>query len=171
MGGRVFVQNQDLVIKGLRNLLPKEQQRLQAVSDYAINLLYARTMEKASLEDHTLEQLRNMGYPYAKYFRSKEGVTPRAEDSGPHPDEFVHIQSGLLTQNIEKYVGIRDGKLVIMVAIHKSKVPYIHWLIEGTEVMRPRDFLGHTWKEVGPDIIALVKGGVQPGKGSRGTVK
>jgi hypothetical protein len=101
-----------------------------------------------------------MGHPYARYW---------SEDSGPHPDEYVHRQSSNLYDNIEQVVKM-DGNMVISaVGVDEKKVEYIGYLIWGTVFMRSRDFLGHAWVAVRNPFMKILQYGLSSKTGSRGS--
>ena len=171
MGGRVEVKGFETVIANLKSIPQRQKEHLEQSMNAAVLLLYETVMKKAELTDHDLTQLSHYFYyvddkgkqQYIGAYSTKMG-----EDSGPHPDEMVHIQGGQLYQNIEKLVKLDDDKAVIAVGVRESKVPYIKWLINGTGKMRPRDFLGHAWLECRDQVVAIIKSGLVPGRTSRG---
>ena len=128
--------------------------------------------EKAKLTDHSLAQLSHW-LPYKdregkqRYLGAYSKQAPM--DFGPHPDEFVHQQSRLLYENIEKIVRMSDNKFLIAIGVDEKKVSYIKWLIGGTTKMRPRDFLGWAWKESRETVLKMVEYGLRKGMSSRGS--
>lgn len=84
-----------------------------------------------SFSDHTLQELREMGYPYSTRF---------GEGSGPHGDDrIVHEQDGKLKQSIKisKPEETTTRRFSVFVT---SDVPYMPFLIYGTSRMRARRF-------------------------------
>jgi HK97 gp10 family phage protein len=155
MAGKVEIRNLDLAINNIQNLSTKIiNKRLKPSATLACEELDKTVKEYAELTDHSLAQLAAMGHPYS----TKSG-------GAPHPDEFVHQQSGTLYANIEK-INEQDGnKLIVASGVSKSKVPYISFLINGTSKMRPRDFQGHAFQKCKDKMLAIIKSGM--GKGSR----
>lgn len=159
MGGKVTARGLDAIIKNLNAIPVMQQQHINEAMKFAGEELESAVIAKASISDYTIAELAAAGHPYAKRF---------GQDSASSPDEFINKQSGLLVNNIEKVINIRDDKSVIAVGVLESKVPYIGFLINGTSKMRPRDFLGHTWLEKRDKIVNIIKFGIVPGRTSRG---
>jgi hypothetical protein len=79
--------------------------------------------------DHDLQQLREMGHPYAA--RNPQGQ--------PHPDWIVHIQSGDLQRGLKLLPTRITGGLIEADIL--SEAPYTWHLLLGTRLMRSRDFV------------------------------
>lgn len=91
---------------------------------------YEKEIKKViSLDDHTLEELRKLGHPYAV------GATPDFHGD----DRLVHQQTGELLRSIKVEDPIEESSRTLYVAI-TSNSPYMPFLIHGTSTMRPRDF-------------------------------
>lgn len=110
-----------------------------------------KVKETISLDDHTLEELRKMGHPYA----TREGA-PRVHED----DRLVHTQSGHLLNSIKKTEVTQLSGRKYRVNIY-SDDPAVQYLIYGTSTMRPRRFHelalqrmeGRIWKP----IMSLLK--------------
>jgi len=97
--------------------------------------------ENIGLTDHTLEDLKNMGHPYAL-----------AHPANPHSPEYsVHNQGGTLKESIESGVEIQPGMgalgrdiIVGYVGANENKCRYARWVITGSTKMISRDFLTET---------------------------
>ncbi len=81
-------------------------------------------MQHVDLQDHSLEDLRKLGHPYA----SRYGV-----DSFVHPDEYIHEQTGDFIRDVHIEDNNVDGVQLV------STSPYYKYLRYGTSVMRIRD--------------------------------
>lgn len=100
-----------------------------AVEDVAEDLV-AEMFALTGLEDHSLAELRALGHPYTQ--RHPAG-------SGPHPDYEVHRQSGELQDSLRvEHEGVWRGGQVAS-EIHDDSEHLWH-VLQGTDVMRPRDF-------------------------------
>ncbi len=154
MGGRVYVRGLENVIRNMEMVTPQLEQRLDAAAKLAADELEKTVKEFAQIEDHTLQDLADMGHPYSTRFGT---------DSGPHPDEIVHRQSGKLYDNIEKVVRRSGRRLLIMCGVDENKVEYIKWLIDGSSIMRPRDFLGWSWLKCRGKVLGIIKSGLALG--------
>lgn len=159
MGGTVTVRNLDIVIVNIQSLSPANMSRLRSSLEQAGKVLEEGVRNHAQLMDHSLKKLAEMGHPYARRLPM---------DSGPHPDQMIHIQSGLLYKNVEKVVELSGNHALVAVGIDERKVPYIGYLIYGTSKMRPRDFLGFAWMERRAQVLAIIQFGLTPNLGTRG---
>jgi hypothetical protein len=164
MGGRIEMRNLDVVLRNITNL-PAEivKEKIGPAAGKVSEELDKTIKKYAELTDHSLDDLARMGHPYAKYTRNGSGkiVGMKSEDSGPHPDEFVHKQSGTLYNNIEKVIDESKAEHIkILGGVSKSKVPYIDYLLDGTSKMRSRDFLGHALQACKDKIVLILKEGL-----------
>jgi hypothetical protein len=116
--GSVSAKVEKAVIAGLRNVARQ----------------YAEEVDKAiSLDDHTLQELRTLGYPYAV----------AGSGTGLHgTDSLVHEQTGKLRQSIKQWPPEETTSRRFTVYV-TSDVPYLPFLLYGTATMRPRPF--HVW--------------------------
>ena len=83
--------------------------------------------EAVSVRDHSLEQLADMGHPYAR-----RGGAIKVHGGKP----LVHTRSGqmLAALKVEK-----KGKRAIRLGFDTSVAPHANYVIQGTRVMLPRD--------------------------------
>lgn len=103
--------------------------------------LEEKVLENISLTDHSLEDLRNMGHPYAL-----------AHPNNPHdPPYLVHEQEGDLKKCIKSGVEIQLGMgtlgrdvIVGFVGADEDECPHARHVIMGTSKMISRDFLTET---------------------------
>lgn len=144
------IEGLNTVLANIRNIIPAEVAKMNARIANAGNIVETVVKEQASLTDHTLKQLAEMGHPYS---------TRYPVDSGPHPDAFVHKQSGMLYNNIEKEEDLNDTYSTVAVGVSEEKVPYVRDLITGTSRQRPRNFLGGAFRDHLDEIAAVIKGG------------
>jgi hypothetical protein len=161
MGGRIEMRNLDVVLRNITNL-PAEivKEKIGPAAGKVSEELDKTIKKYAELTDHSLDDLARMGHPYARYIRNGSGkiVGMKSEDSGPHPDEFVHKQSGTLYNNIEKVIDESKAEHIrILGGVSKSKVPYIDYLLDGTSKMRSRDFEGHAFQECKDKLVSTLK--------------
>jgi len=104
--------------------------------------LEARMKENASLTDHSLKDLRRLGYPYS-------AKRPR----NPHtPPYLVHAQSGELSKAIESNI---INQYRIQVGVDEAKAPYIRHIVYGTERMLARDFITGSFLELEQEFPGL----------------
>lgn len=102
-------------------------------------VLQAAVRQHLSITDHTLEDLRRMGHPYARRHGSI-----RVHSERPF---MVHRQDGRMvnstTLESKAYPGGSGGgaKYHARVGLDYGKQPYFRYVIQGTRVMLPRDTL------------------------------
>ena len=132
--------------KAIRAETEKMNKRLSAAGDVA----NAHIHNQASLTDHTLQQLKEMGHPYSVRYQT---------NYGPHHDDtLVHRQSGLLYDNIQKVEDLGDTTSTVQIGVSADTVPYIDDLIHGNETMRPRNFLGKGFELSKEDVQGTLDG-------------
>lgn len=159
MGGKAELRGLESVIANMNAISGNVRRHLGKAVGQARDVLYSAVKEKASLADHSLKDLADLGHPYSTRF---------ATDSFVHPDEFVHTQSGRLVDNIEAISSIDGDIVTVACGVRESRVPYIGYLIDGTSKMRSRDFLGHAFQEKAELMLRIIKYGIVEGLGSRG---
>lgn len=137
------------VLQNIRNIIPTETTRMNARLATAGAIMETAIKDQASLTDHTLKQLADMGHPYS---------TRYAVDSGPHPDNMVHTQSGTLLANIEKNQDLNMVRSTVEVGVSEDQVPYIGDLITGTSKMRPRNFIGAGFNQSLDAVVSTTQG-------------
>lgn len=135
MAGSVKVTNLNNVLNNIKMMIDTNRMNCIKGVSLAGNLLEVNMKKHASLTDHSLKDLADMGHPYS---------TRKSKDSGPHPDYEVHSQSGTLQENIIKNGYATNTMAGVEVGVLESDVPYIKYLIEGTVKMRPKDFISHS---------------------------
>lgn len=101
------------------------------------DIFLVAALKNTGLQDHTLEELRQMGNPYAASL---------PEDSGPHPDALVHRQSGKLQESLRVSTVMETSRTFAVYIVSNS--PYIQALLHGTPTMRPRPFIEKTYRDV-----------------------
>jgi HK97 gp10 family phage protein len=94
-------------------------------------------IKNISLDEHTLDELRELGFPYSK----------KHPESSLHDDRMVHEQTGRLK------AGISEGKVEQTSSRRwsifiTSNAPYTPYLIFGTSKMRPRRFHEKAYEEI-----------------------
>lgn len=101
---------------------------MSGLSQIAVD--YKKQVDKnLSLDDHTLEELRQMDHPY--------GVGK--PENVPHDDRMVHEQTGQLKKSIQSKPPEETTSRRFTVFITTDS-PYAPYLIYGTSRMRPRRF-------------------------------
>lgn len=135
MAGSIKVNNFNTVINNMKMMIETNRMNCIKGVNLAGELLETNMKKHASLTDHSLKELAEMGHPYS---------TRKSKDSGPHPDTDLHVQSGTLQENIIKNGYSTNAMAGVEVGVLESDVPYIADLINGTSRMRPRDFISHS---------------------------
>lgn len=111
--------------------------------DDAASRYYAALLKNISLTDHDLQELRELGYPYAK----NTDAEPVHED-----DRLVHMQSGDLISGIKVTDAAAESNRTYSVHI-TSDSPYTEYLLNGTSKMRPRRFDEKAFEDVGKEKV------------------
>lgn len=125
-------------IKSFGNGMP--QYMADVLERAMVEDVYPVWIEHISLQDHSLEDLRNLGHPYS---------TRLPADSFIHPDWEVHEQSGSLLENSRVESGNSDVGPTVQI-INTS--PHYVFLRYGTTTMRIRDPGGHVLDQALPAI-------------------
>lgn len=112
--GTVSKQVKDAVVEGLTEVTKNYKDQVD---------------KELSLDDHTLAELRQLGYPYA--VGKPENI--------PHDDRMVHEQSGDLRKSI-KIGPVEETTSRKFTALVTTTDPKAAFLIYGTSRMRPRRF-------------------------------
>lgn len=154
MAGSVKASGLNNILNNMKMMIETNKMNCIKGVNLAGNLLEINMKKHASLTDHSLKDLADMGHPYSKR---------KSKDSGPHPDYEVHSQSGDLLDNIIKNGYTTNAMAGVEVGVLESDVPYIKYLIEGTPTMRPRDFISHAGIE-STDGIGIALTGTILGK-------
>lgn len=99
---------------------------------------YRKQVDKnLSLDDHTLQELKQMGHPYA---------VDKPENT-PHDDRMIHEQSGDLRKSIKSRPPEETSSRKFTIYV-TSNSPYIPYLIWGTSRMRPRRFHEKSFNDI-----------------------
>lgn len=141
------------ILENIMLMGEKEKGKLVEAASIVGSKLLIATRENAGLTDHSQEDLDLLGNPYSR----KGGV-----NSGPHPDYQVHIQTGLLYENIEQEITVTPDRIMVSVGVDETTVPYISDLIDGTSKMRPRDFLTETLNQNKEKLGLIVANHIGP---------
>ena len=104
--------------------------------DQAAKLLLDEMRQLTSRIDHDLNALARMGHPYGW---GKDRFGNERVPGRPHPDWIVHIQDGKLQAGLTKNPAYLSGNQIEAQILSKS--PYTWYLLLGTRLMRPRDFV------------------------------
>ena len=129
--------------------IAKMNERMAVAGNHLKECVKAR----ASLTDHTQEDLDALGNPYSRRYPT---------DSEPHGDDgLVHRQSGILYNDIQMVMSMDNGGLETNVAVGvPNSNPHIKNLIEGKPRQRPRPFIQRAFRESKEDIATILGGGL-----------
>ena len=139
------IQGIDLTTRNLRRLVRPHPKTVRKAAIY----LTSKMKESAGLEDHSIEDLRALGYPYSRSF-------PRPLHS---PDWLVHRQTGTLANAIGyEIVKSPSGPMDILgfVGIDTSKCSYAPAVIYGTPKMVSRDFVTGTFVQEQENLLRMM---------------
>lgn len=138
------------LLQNLSRVAETETAKMNSRVELAGEVLYDAVRKQASLTDHSLKDLANLGHPYSTKFPA---------DGKPHGDDtLVHIQKGKLYNNIEKQSDIGTLRSSVAVGVSRSKVDYIDDLMTGTTKMRPRRFIQKAFALTDLDSVMAGKG-------------
>jgi hypothetical protein len=104
---------------------------------------FAAVIENISLTDHDLQDMRELGYPYAVH-----GAGPPIHND----DAWVHMQSGSLLDSMKLTPVIAETSRTFSIHV-VSDSPYVKYLLDGTSKMRPRRFDVKAWNDVGKEHV------------------
>ena len=112
------------------------------------DILFKETRAAISRRDFSLQQLRDMGHPYAR----AGGATPRVHGGKP----LIHTQSGRLLASL---TGKMEGKRSYRWGFDEAKAPHAPMVILGTRVMLPRDVFRMVYndKEKSKNVISRMQ--------------
>jgi len=133
--------------------------------------------QQASLDDHTLKQLADLGHPYRQntaagetYFGVSKGGQWRAgiraaarkirEGILGHDIKLVHRQSGTLLGAIRRELKQVGHSIVGRVWVDAGVAPYVKYVVLGTSRMIPRDFIGIGAMKAKSAIFRIIRSGV-----------
>ena len=128
--------------------IAKMNERMAVAGNHLKECVKAR----ASLTDHTQEDLDRLGHPYSRRYPS---------NSDPHGDDgLVHRQSSILYDDIRMEMTMDNGGLETNVAVGvPDNNRHIRNLIEGKPKQRPRPFIQRAFRESKDDIATILMGG------------
>lgn len=126
-----------------KGLILRTKRGLPKALKEAADVLEEKISENAGLTDHSLQDLADLGHPYAK-------ASPR----NIHRPKFkVHSQEGDLQNAIGQQ---RISKDKILVGVDSSKAPHVKHVILGTSKMVARDFITGSFKQIEQDLIEII---------------
>jgi len=106
---------------------------LKGVADQYVK----KVKDNLSLDDHSLKELREMGYPYS--VNKPENI--------PHDDRMLHEQTGALKKSISQGRVEETTARIFTVSV-SSDDPMIQGIIHGTSRMRPRRFHEKAYQDI-----------------------
>lgn len=116
----------------------------------AANILLEKIEENASLSDHSLSDLKNLGHPYAR--RNPRDIH--------RPSFSVHSQTDRLVDSLRVN---QINQFRIQVGADESIAPYVAHVILGTSTMVGRDFVTGSLREVEEEMTNIVIEGINEG--------
>ncbi|MGH2361090.1 MAG: hypothetical protein ACRDGM_11205 [bacterium] len=130
--------------QGLRDFRNQARRAMERATEEAAELLLSEMQQLTSLSDHDQRDLDALGNPYA--WREPPGSL--------HPDWEVHRQSGDLQLGLRtEHGGVwQNGKLDSEIV---SDSDHTWYLLLGTKLMRPRDFVSAAILNLQSEIVAL----------------
>jgi len=143
-------------IAGLDRYLEYMTGEVRRLVERGTEMLYTEAKELASLADHSLEDLRALGNPYAMRWGANM----------LHPDYLIHIQSGTLLANLRREV--KDEGENISGYVH-SEAWYSAFLEFGTVKMRPRFWMHQVLENLRGQLLSAAQH-VGAGSGTEGAV-
>ena len=133
------VKGADLVAKNIRLFGDGFLKHVNITMKGVAEIMNKEVTKNISLTDHSLEDLRVMGHPYARRHGPK-GMSIHS------PYWQVHRQTGTLLSS--KYSGVKKAsvaggnlKASAYVGVNENQAPHAVSVIWGTRRMIPRDFL------------------------------
>jgi len=108
----------------------------------ASKILHEKMTENISLTDHSLKELKRLGYPYAK----------REPKKIHEPDWLVHKQKGDLVRSLGVFIRKTPRKFSAKVGCDETIAPHVAWIVHGTSKMVGRDFIRGSFEQVKDEI-------------------
>lgn len=128
-------------LMGLRFSVTKQ---MTAALHEGADVLEEAMAENISLDDHTLEELARLGYPYST--RNPQQIHT--------PDFQVHTQSGRMLDALTQR---QINQYAIDVGVDDSQAPEIVHVLYGTSKMVARNFVSGTYEQVKPILTRLMR--------------
>lgn len=145
------IQGGDVVLRNITTFGGRFLGHLNIVMKSIEEKLREAIKKNISLTDHTLEDLAEMGHPYAS-----------AHPANPHePGYQVHSQSGTMLGGLVS--GTSDAAFTgsgVTAEAHagiEASINYAIFVIFGTSRMIPRDFLTGSLEEVRDQVFSLLQ--------------
>lgn len=125
------------MIKVFERLRNRQVRRARKAVRLAGKHVRDRMVDNASLTDHTLKDLAEIGHPYS-----------RLQPVAIHDPEFlVHKQRGTLAAAVGVRFEEDKNKIAAIVGVDEAKAPHVPHVIFGTRKMVARDFVSGTLQE------------------------
>ena len=151
MANKYQVQGTDVVLKNMLAFGNKFADEVNRDFKNVEKMLRAAIAKNISMSDHSLEDLADLGHPYAK----------RAPQHLHDPDWMVHTQSGGMLSGL--YSGTTDlsisGGTAVASAFSgiEEAIEYAIFVIMGTSKMIPRDFLNGSLEEIRDQVFQTLQ--------------
>lgn len=146
------IEGLEKIASRLQKAVETERSRMDNRLDEAGTFIYNAVKKRVSYTDHPQWQLTMMGSPYSTRYDT---------DNMPHYDDSkVHIQTGILSRNIEKVTEFGELESSVAVGVDANKTgDYIEEVIDGAPKVRPRPFLQRAFWESKDGVESIMKGG------------
>ena len=138
----------------LHNLKKLEQKQWEKAASLALKeaskVLKKAIVENSSLKDHSLASLRSLDHPYAK--RHGSILIHQSKNY------VIHSQSGAMRTKVT-YRKVGSGKNIrYRIGFNYGAIPYAKYVIQGTNVMLPRNtvYMTSQEREVRRDMMKAV---------------
>jgi len=121
--------------------------RAEKANKESAQLLYEKRRENISLTDHSLRDLRRLGYPYSR-------VRPKKIHD---PEWLVHVQKGQLLDSLKEVTKVTPMRFTPKVGCDEEVAPHVQCIVMGTSKMVSRDFIRGSFEEVQDEIKEIVR--------------
>ncbi len=174
MGG-AYTKNFDVLIGNIETLGTNGIKKLSVVADNIADFIKEELLKNiAVVDEHTLEELANMGHPYGYKGGESQHIETRitSRESGlPHEEPLIHSQSGKLKDAVKTIRANSYARVVMGAGVDPEQVEYIKYLVHGTSKMIARPVFSYTWQKVRVDVLKRLKTGLAKSLSSKNQSK
>lgn len=107
-------------------------------------MIKEQILENITLRDHTLQDLRKLGYPYS--VRDPRGIHD--------PEWQVHEQSGEMVDAVR----IEETRKGFRIGVDDALAPHAIFVVFGTSKMISRDFITGSIRQTEPQVRRILRG-------------